>query len=88
MSDHSTVDCRYIATSPVNNIEVLTSRNFKHIINLNKIRLYNAINVQEGFRNIEIKVTKRNSRFMKNNIKTKKTFDAVDLMRSIREKIK
>ena len=32
-------------------------------------------------------ITKRNFRFMKNVTKTKKDFDAVDLMRSIREKI-
>ncbi len=51
----STVDCRHIATATVNNIEVLTSWNFKHIVNLNKIRLYNAVNVREGFRNIEIR---------------------------------
>jgi len=51
----SAVDCRHIATATVNNIEVLTSWNFKHIVNLNKIRLYNAVNVREGFRNIEIR---------------------------------
>ena len=38
-----------------NNIEVLTSWNFKHIVNLEKIRLYNCVNVREGFRNIEIR---------------------------------
>lgn len=51
----SAVDCRHIATATVSNIEVLTSWNFKHIVNLNKIRLYSAVNIREGFRNIEIR---------------------------------
>ncbi|MBX2967081.1 MAG: hypothetical protein KF845_13125 [Cyclobacteriaceae bacterium] len=51
----SVVDCRHIATATVNNIEVLTSWNFKHIVNLNKIRLYNAVNIKGGYRNIEIR---------------------------------
>lgn len=33
------------------------------------------------------KITKRNFRFIKNSTKTKKDFDAVDSMGSIREKI-
>ena len=35
--------------------KILTSWNFKHIVNLNKIRLYNGINLQNGYRTIEIR---------------------------------
>ncbi len=51
----SLADCRHIATATVNDIEILTSWNFKHIVNLNKIHLYNGINLQNGYRTIEIR---------------------------------
>lgn len=51
----SLTDCRHIATAPVNNIRVLTSWNFKHIVNLNKIQLYNAVNIKEGYIPLEIR---------------------------------
>lgn len=51
----SLTDCRHIATATVNNINVLASWNFKHIVNLKKIRLYNAVNLKEGFSTLEIR---------------------------------
>lgn len=51
----SLADCRHIATATVNEIEILTSWNFKHIVNLNKIHLYNGINLQSGYRTVEIR---------------------------------
>lgn len=51
----SITDCRHIALATVNEIEILTSWNFKHIVNLNKIHLYNGINLQLGYRTIEIR---------------------------------
>lgn len=51
----SLADCRHIASATVNEIEILTSWNFKHIVNLNKIHLYNGINLQNGYRTIEIR---------------------------------
>jgi len=51
----SLADCRHIATATVNEIEILTSWNFKHIVNLNKIRLYNGVNLLNGYRTIEIR---------------------------------
>ena len=51
----SLTDCRHIALATVKEIEILTSWNFKHIVNLNKIRLYNGINLQNGYRTIEIR---------------------------------
>ncbi len=51
----SLIDCQHIATATVHNIEVLVSWNFKHIVNLDKIRLYNSVNLREGYRTIEIR---------------------------------
>ncbi len=51
----SIADCRHIATATVNKIDILTSWNFKHIVNLNKIRLYNEVNNQNGYGNLEIR---------------------------------
>ncbi len=51
----SLADCRHIASATVNKIDILTSWNFKHIVNLDKIHLYNGINLQNGYRIIEIR---------------------------------
>lgn len=51
----SLTDCRHIATATVNNIRILTSWNFKHIVNLSKIQLYNAVNIREGYIPLEIR---------------------------------
>jgi hypothetical protein len=51
----SLTDCRHIATATVNEIDILTSWNFKHIVNLDKIHLYNGVNLQNSYRTIEIR---------------------------------
>lgn len=51
----SLTDCRHIATATVNGIDILTSWNFKHIVNLDKIHLYNGVNLQNNYRSIEIR---------------------------------
>ena len=51
----SLTDCRHIATATINSIRILTSWNFKHIVNLNKIQLYNSINIKEGYIPLEIR---------------------------------
>jgi hypothetical protein len=38
--------------------DVLTSWNFQHIVNLGKIRLFNAVNLEEGYGPIEIRSPK------------------------------
>jgi len=52
----SLTDCRHIATATINEIDILTSWNFKHIVNLDKIHLYNGVNLQNGYRTIEIRI--------------------------------
>ncbi len=51
----SLTDCRHIATATVNGINILASWNFKHIVNLSKIRLYNAVNLENGHNVLEIR---------------------------------
>ena len=51
----SLTDCRHIATATINSIRILSSWNFKHIVNLSKIQLYNAINIKEGYIPLEIR---------------------------------
>lgn len=52
----SLVDCRYIVIVIVNEIEILISWNFKYIVNLNKICLYNGVNFFNGYWIIEIRI--------------------------------
>jgi len=42
----------------INKIDVLVSWNFKHIVNLKRIRGYNAINILNGYPTIEIRSPK------------------------------
>ena len=48
-------DCRHIATATINNVNVLVSWNFKHIVNLDKIEMYNGVNLRHGYKVIEIR---------------------------------
>lgn len=48
-------DALHIALATLNNSDVLASWNFKHIVNLDRIRLYNSINLRFGYRIIEIR---------------------------------
>jgi hypothetical protein len=36
-------------------VAVLTSWNFKHIVNLDKIRKYNSVNIEQGYKILEIR---------------------------------
>ncbi len=51
-------DCRHIALATVNRVDVLASWNFKHIVNLDRIKGYNSINLRLGFQMIEIRSPK------------------------------
>lgn len=54
----SLVDCRHIALATVNKVDVLASWNFKHIVNLDKIKGYNSVNYKLGYPMIEIRSPK------------------------------
>lgn len=47
-------DGLHIAMATIAEVDVLVSWNFKHIVHLNKIRLFNAVNLEQGYRSIEI----------------------------------
>lgn len=51
-------DAYHIAIATVNRIDVLISWNFKHIVNLDKIRLFNSVNLKLGFLQIDIRSPK------------------------------
>jgi predicted nucleic acid-binding protein len=54
----SRADCQHIAMVTTVKADVLVSWNFKHIVNLDKIRGYNGINYQLGHNMIEIRTPK------------------------------
>ncbi len=54
----SRADCQHIAIATLCNADVLVSWNFKHIVNLDRIRGYNGINYQNGHKMIEIRTPK------------------------------
>ena len=47
-------DCIHIATATLNKVDMLVSWNFKHIVNIYRIRGYNSINLRLGHGTLEI----------------------------------
>ncbi len=48
-------DCYHIAIATINNVDVLASWNFKHIVNFARIKGYNAANIKNGYNLLEIR---------------------------------
>ncbi|MFH1005702.1 MAG: PIN domain protein [Bacteroidota bacterium] len=51
----SLADTQHIAVATVQQVDLLVSWNFKHIVNYDKIRLYNAVNLKYGYKVLEIR---------------------------------
>lgn len=51
-------DCRHIAMATIHKVDVLASWNFKHIVNLDRIKGYNSVNLRQGYQMIEIRSPK------------------------------
>jgi len=51
-------DCRHIAMATINKVDVLASWNFRHIVNLDRIKGYNGVNLKCGYSVIEIRSPK------------------------------
>jgi predicted nucleic acid-binding protein len=51
----SFADCLHIAIATINRADFLVSWNFKHIVNVQRIRGYNSINIKNGYRLLEIR---------------------------------
>jgi hypothetical protein len=43
------------AEPTINKVDILASWNFKHIININRIRGYNGVNLKKGYATLEIR---------------------------------
>ncbi len=48
-------DALHIANATIHKADILVSWNFKHIVNIDKIRKYNAVNLMFGYSTIEIR---------------------------------
>jgi predicted nucleic acid-binding protein len=51
----SYADCLHIALATINRVDFLVSWNFKHIVNMERIRGYNSINIKNGYKQLEIR---------------------------------
>jgi len=51
-------DCLHIAIATTSRLDLLVSWNFKHIVNIKRIRGYNGINIKNGYPSIEIRSPK------------------------------
>ena len=51
----SRADCIHIAIATLNNADILASWNFKHIVNVSRIRGYNSVNYKLGHKILEIR---------------------------------
>jgi hypothetical protein len=51
-------DCRHIATATISKVDYLVSWNFKHIVNVFRIRGYNSINLRKGYIQLDIRSPK------------------------------
>ena len=51
-------DCLHIGIATTNRVDILVSWNFKHIVNIYRIRGYNAVNIKLGFPTLEIRSPK------------------------------
>lgn len=51
----SYADCLHIALATIHRADLLVSWNFKHIVNVERIRCYNSINIKNGYKQLEIR---------------------------------
>ena len=47
-------DMLHIALATIAEVDVLVSWNFRHIVRLDKIRLFNAVNLEQGYKPLTI----------------------------------
>lgn len=51
-------DCVHIALATIHKADILVSWNFKHIVNVYRIRGYNSVNLRQGYTALEIRSPK------------------------------
>jgi len=62
----SYADCLHIALATINRADFLVSWNFKHIVNIEKIRGYNSINIKNGYKQLEIRSPREFEKYEEN----------------------
>ena len=55
VSKSSRTDCYHIAIATIFKADILVSWNFKHIVNIQRIHGYHAVNLMNGYQTIEIR---------------------------------
>ena len=61
----SFVDCLHIALATIYHADFLVSWNFKHIVNIDRIKGYNSINIKNGYKQLEIRSPREFVRYEK-----------------------
>lgn len=51
-------DALHVGLATIGRVDVLVSWNFRHIVNLGRIRLFNAVNLEQGYGLVEIRTPK------------------------------
>jgi len=51
----SLADCLPITLATINQADLLVSWNFRHVVNIERIRGYNSINIKNGYKLLEIR---------------------------------
>ena len=54
LSEKHSTDALHVALATISQVELIVSWNFKHIVNFQKIPMYNAVNTLHGYREIAI----------------------------------
>lgn len=55
ISSNFLLDAEHIAIASMEKIDIVASWNFKHIVNINRIRGFNSVNLREGYQVIEVR---------------------------------
>ena len=55
MTEKHLIDAQHIAIATIERVDVLVSWNFKQIVNLDRIRKFNAVNLMQGYHLLEIR---------------------------------
>lgn len=55
VSQKSIADTQHIAIATIERVDLMVSWNFKHIVNFDKISLYNSVNLKYGYKILEIR---------------------------------
>ncbi len=55
VGETSYADCLHIALATIYQADLLVIWNFKHIVNIDRIRGYNSINIKNGYRQLDIR---------------------------------